>query len=198
MFDMGYWNLKMRNAMQRVSEIRCPNCQSDEVARLGPDMAECDNCGHQWEFEEEQEQREKPEGFHCPDCYSQNLYHDDAHQGNWVCEDCGNRWKPTHEEKGYERMDHPGPLYHMTSPQNRELIQQEGLHPRTEGVFLTTDPSAWEYALGPQTQNDVWSVDTRGLPLYPDLEGGSSGVDYVHAENIPPKRLTLYQPGTLT
>lgn len=171
----------------------CPECGSGRVGTLGPDLSTCDDCGHGWEFDPAPT-GERPPFPSCPGCFGSEVYAcDSPRQGFWECPDCAYEWKPTPAEKGYARRDHDGPLYHITSPHNRSSIQANGLEPRTEGVFMTTTPAAWTYVFGQIERCDIWAVDTRGLELYPDYEGGDPGVDFVHTELIGPERLKLHQ-----
>jgi len=97
------------------------------------------------------------------------------------------------------------PLYHGTRREYRDQIMRDGLVPGTpkpfdpgpddepfqHGIFLATDPDEAAQWAG---DGDIWEVDTRGLPIEPDLYSyNQNGEDdnFVCTSPIPPDRLRL-------
>lgn len=106
-------------------------------------------------------------------------------------------------------------IFHCTDRKNRESIQEKGLIPKSDkesedykndvsvnyppAVFATTNRDLW---LLPNDKNDVWAIDTKGLPnkwwydLYFRKDDNDNKI--LTFEPIPPNHLKLYDKRKFT
>ena len=128
----------------------------------------------------------------CPSC---GLEPTGEKGSQLYCEDCDEAWNPP---PGGEAVQYSGPpLYHFSPAANREAIQQSGLMPNREGVFLTVDPDYWTDMGLRSGQLDLWEIDANGLDLYEDhMDAGAhlGKGHYVFPGTIPAERIKLSQP----